>query len=140
MAKRGQAIIRCSRLSHGHNSRAPSPAKGRASVPHGPRGRDAEELVLDLVPDSNPELRAKFDHNLAADSYVRINGTPSNTQSFKIEGQDAYSGIYTNQSWTQPSVDAVQEISVLGQFETAGRVDFGSTLERSSTISSTLHT
>ena len=50
--------------------------------------------------------------NLAADTYVRINGTPSNTQSFKVEGQDAYSGIYTNQSWTQPSVDAIQEMSI----------------------------
>jgi hypothetical protein len=59
--------------------------------------------VINLMPGSS---------NLAADSYVRINGTPSNTQSFKIEGQDAYSGIYTSQSWTQPSVDAVQEISV----------------------------
>ncbi len=59
--------------------------------------------VINLLPGTS---------NLAADSYVRINGTPSNTQSFKVEGQDAYSGIYTNQSWTQPSVDAVQEIAV----------------------------
>ncbi len=59
--------------------------------------------VVNLIPGSS---------NLAADSYVRINGTPSNTQSFKIEGQDAYSGIYTSQSWTQPSVDAIQEMSI----------------------------
>jgi hypothetical protein len=59
--------------------------------------------VLNLLPGTS---------NLAADLYVRINGTPSNTQSFKVEGQDAYSGIYTSQSWTQPSVDAVQEIAV----------------------------
>ncbi len=59
--------------------------------------------VLNLLPGTS---------DLSADVYVRINGTPSNTQSFKIEGQDAYSGIYTSQSWTQPSVDAVQEIAV----------------------------
>ena len=59
--------------------------------------------VVNLIPGSS---------NLAADVYVRINGTPSSTQSFKIEGQDAYSGIYTSQSWTQPSVDAIQEMSI----------------------------
>jgi len=59
--------------------------------------------VVNLIPGAS---------NLAADSYIRINGTPSNTQSFKVEGQDAYSGIYTSQSWTQPSVDAIQEMAV----------------------------
>src|ERR1700733_10371571 len=45
------------------------------------------------------------------DQAVRINGTPANTQAMHIEGQDATSGIWYTQSWTQPSVDAVQEFA-----------------------------
>jgi Carboxypeptidase regulatory-like domain len=46
--------------------------------------------------------------SFTADSAVRINGLPSNTYSLRLEGQDAQTGIFTtNQSWTQPSVDAV---------------------------------
>jgi hypothetical protein len=47
------------------------------------------------------------------DSSVRVNGTPGNTQSFRVEGQDSTNNLY--QSWTQyvqPSVDAIQEFSV----------------------------
>lgn len=44
------------------------------------------------------------------DVAIRINGMPSNTQSIRIEGQDAQMGIWSGtQSWTQPSVDAIQE-------------------------------
>ena len=44
---------------------------------------------------------------------VRINGTPNNTQSFRIEGQDASNtGTPGVPAQTQPSVDAIQEIAI----------------------------
>jgi hypothetical protein len=50
-----------------------------------------------------------FDPNLN----IRVNGAPSNTESVRIEGQDATNGVVTfAQSETQPSVDAIQELSV----------------------------
>jgi hypothetical protein len=46
-------------------------------------------------------------------SLVRINGAPSNTQSVRIEGQDATNGIWTSfTTFTQPSVDSVEEVAV----------------------------
>src|SRR6185312_10184207 len=46
------------------------------------------------------------------DSSVRINGMPSNTESMRIEGQDATNGLINQQSMTQPSIDAIQEFAV----------------------------
>ncbi len=46
------------------------------------------------------------------DSSIRINGMPSNTEAMRIEGQDATNGLYSTQSQTQPSVDAIQEFAV----------------------------
>jgi hypothetical protein len=46
------------------------------------------------------------------DSNIRLNGTPSNSQSFRIEGQDATSGYSALQSLAAPSVDAMREIAV----------------------------
>jgi hypothetical protein len=44
---------------------------------------------------------------------VRVNGAPDNTQSFRIEGQDASNtGTPGVPSQTQPSVDAIQEIAI----------------------------
>jgi len=44
---------------------------------------------------------------------VRVNGAPSNTQSVRIEGQDATDGIWSSYTtFTQPSVDAVEEVAV----------------------------
>jgi hypothetical protein len=44
---------------------------------------------------------------------IRVNGSPSNTQSIRIDGQDALSGLLVGStSMSQPSVDAVDEISV----------------------------
>lgn len=46
-------------------------------------------------------------------SAVRVNGAPSNTQSFRVEGQDATDGGTPGvPAQTQPSVDAIQEITV----------------------------
>ncbi len=48
-----------------------------------------------------------------ANAQVRVNGTPNNTQSFRIEGQDASnSGTPGVPAQTQPSVDAIQEVSI----------------------------
>jgi hypothetical protein len=46
------------------------------------------------------------------DSSVRLNGLPSNTQTLRIEGQDATNGLINTQSMTQPSVEAIQEFAV----------------------------
>jgi hypothetical protein len=43
---------------------------------------------------------------------VRINGSPTNSQAMRIDGQDATNGWYSEQSQTQPSIDAVQEFAV----------------------------
>ncbi len=49
----------------------------------------------------------------APNSDVRVNGAPSNTQSYRIEGQESSNtGTPGTQSQTQPSVDAIQEIAV----------------------------
>src|SRR5262245_11499716 len=46
-------------------------------------------------------------------SLVRLNGTPGNTQSFRIEGQDASnSGTPGVPAQSQPSVDAIQEVAI----------------------------
>jgi hypothetical protein len=46
-------------------------------------------------------------------SLMRINGTPANSQSFRIEGQDASNtGTPGVPQQTQPSVDAIQETSI----------------------------
>jgi hypothetical protein len=48
-----------------------------------------------------------------ANSEVRVNGAPANTQSFRIEGQDASNtGTPGVAAQTQPSVDAIQEIAI----------------------------
>jgi hypothetical protein len=44
---------------------------------------------------------------------VRINGMPSNTQSLKVDGQDATNSVWQVQTGqTQPSVDAIQEVAI----------------------------
>src|SRR6185295_7437037 len=46
-------------------------------------------------------------------SLVRLNGTPANTQSFRIEGQDASnSGTPGVPAQSQPGVDAIQEVAI----------------------------
>ena len=49
----------------------------------------------------------------APNSVVRVNGTPSNSQSFRIEGQEASNtGLPGTPAQSQPSVDAIQEIAI----------------------------
>src|SRR5215467_3767866 len=46
-------------------------------------------------------------------SLVRMNGTPANTQSFRIEGQDASNtGTPGVPAQSQPGVDAIQEVAI----------------------------
>jgi hypothetical protein len=48
-----------------------------------------------------------------ANAQVRVNGAPNNTQSFRIEGQDASNtGTPGVPAQTQPSVDAIQEVAI----------------------------
>ncbi len=50
-----------------------------------------------------------FDPNLN----IRVNGAPSNTESVRLDGQDATNGVVTfSQAQTQPSVEALQELSL----------------------------
>jgi len=45
---------------------------------------------------------------------VKINGAPGNTASYRLEGQDASNGqVPATQAQVQPSVDALQEVTVL---------------------------
>ena len=51
--------------------------------------------------------------NYIPNSLVRINGTPANSQAFRIEGQDASNtGTPGVAQQTQPSVDAIQETAI----------------------------
>ena len=59
--------------------------------------------VVQLLPGSS---------NFTADSNLRLNGTPSNTQSLRIDGQDATYSYSAGQSVAAPSVDAIQEVAI----------------------------
>ena len=51
--------------------------------------------------------------SFANDSNLRVNGMPSNSQTIRIEGQDATNGLWRAQNQiNQPSVDAMQELTV----------------------------
>ena len=80
--------------------------------------------VLNLIPGAD----------FRPDSSIRINGTPSNTMSLKIEGQEASTGLWQTQSWTQPSVDAIQELAIqtsnyAAEFGQAGGGVFNTTMK-----------
>ena len=59
--------------------------------------------VVQLLPGSS---------SFTADSNLRLNGTPSNTQSLRIDGQDATYSYSAGQSVAAPSVDAIQEFAI----------------------------
>ena len=49
----------------------------------------------------------------SSDFEIRVNGLPSGTQAIRVEGQDSTNGFMQNASQaTQPSVDAIQEVSI----------------------------
>ncbi len=44
---------------------------------------------------------------------IRVGGAPSNTQAMRLEGQDSTNGLFsTYTSWSQPSVDAIEEFAI----------------------------
>jgi hypothetical protein len=50
---------------------------------------------------------------VAPNSNMRVNGAPGNTASYRIEGQDASNGqVPATQAQVQPSVDAIQEVTI----------------------------
>ena len=79
------------------------PMLGVGSAASGSAGIRNPNNVLDVIPGVYYSPNAQ----------VKINGAPSNSQGFRVEGMDA-----TNQGFpyaaaqTQPSVDAIQEVSV----------------------------
>jgi hypothetical protein len=80
-------------------------------------------------------MRAEPDSGnyLSARSAIRVNGMPSNTQSMRIEGQDATTGLWYTGSWTQSSVDAIQEVAIqtsnyAAEFGQAGGGVFNTTM------------
>jgi hypothetical protein len=51
--------------------------------------------------------------NFTSDVEVRVNGLPSGSQAIRVEGQDSTNGFMQNASQSvQPSVDAIQEVSI----------------------------
>jgi hypothetical protein len=51
--------------------------------------------------------------NFVANSVIRVNGAPANTEAVRIEGQDSTNGnASSSTARTQPSVEAIQEVSI----------------------------
>ena len=51
--------------------------------------------------------------NFVANAVLRVNGAPANSQAIRIEGQDATNGnVSSSTARTQPSVEAIQEVSI----------------------------
>src|SRR6202162_1413320 len=50
---------------------------------------------------------------VAPNAQMRVNGAPGNTASYRLEGQDASNGqVPATQAQIQPSVDAIQEVTI----------------------------
>src|SRR5690242_8054647 len=50
---------------------------------------------------------------VAPNAQMRVNGAPGNTASYRLEGQDASNGqVPATQAQVQPSVDAIQEVTI----------------------------
>jgi hypothetical protein len=79
------------------------PALGIGNAAAGTAGIRNPYSVIQLLPGSS---------SFGADSNLRLNGTPSNTQALRIDGQDATNGYSATQSVTAPSVDAIQEFAI----------------------------
>src|SRR5262249_40843955 len=79
------------------------PVLGIGSSQAGSAGIRNPYAMTEVIPGSTWQPNAQ----------VRINGTPNNTQSFRIEGQDASNtGTPGVPAQTQPSVDAIQEVAI----------------------------
>jgi hypothetical protein len=79
------------------------PILGIGGVLSGSAGIRNPYAMVQLVPGST----------WTPNSLVRMNGTPANTQSFRIEGQDASNtGTPGVPAQSQPGVDAIQEVAI----------------------------
>jgi hypothetical protein len=79
------------------------PILGIGGVLSGSAGIRNPYAMVQLVPGST----------WTPNSLVRLNGTPANTQSFRIEGQDASNtGTPGVPAQSQPGVDAIQEVAI----------------------------
>lgn len=91
-------------LSHNFTSKRLDdlPVLGIGTVAAGSEGLRNYMAAVDLIPGTYSQPNAN----------VRINGSPANSQSTRIEGQDATNAYATyTPAMVQPSVDAVQETS-----------------------------
>jgi Carboxypeptidase regulatory-like domain/TonB dependent receptor len=79
------------------------PMLGIGATAAGTAGIRNPYSVIQLLPGS-----ATF----GADSSLRLNGSPSNTEALRIDGQDATNGYSATQSLSAPSVDAIEEFAV----------------------------
>jgi len=92
-------------LSHNVNSSRLDelPILGIGGVLSGSAGIRNPYAMVQLIPGST----------WTPNSLVRLNGTPANTQSFRIEGQDASNtGTPGVPAQSQPGVDAIQEVAI----------------------------
>ena len=92
-------------LSHNVNSERLDelPLLGIGGVLSGSAGIRNPYAMVQLIPGST----------WTPNSLVRLNGTPANTQSFRIEGQDASNtGTPGVPAQSQPGVDAIQEVAI----------------------------
>ncbi len=79
------------------------PVLGIGSSQAGSAGIRNELAVVQVIPGTYSALN----------SIIKINGSPSNTMSIRIEGQDATNGyVPATPAQNQPSVDAIQEFAV----------------------------
>jgi hypothetical protein len=78
------------------------PILGIGSTIAGSAGIRNPQAVVYLIPGSYVQ----------ENSTVRINGAPGNTATYRVEGQDITNGNQITQAQQQPSIDAIQEVTV----------------------------
>jgi hypothetical protein len=78
------------------------PILGIGSSIAGSAGIRNPQAVMYLIPGAYVQQNAN----------VRVNGSPGNTASYRVEGQDITNGNQITQAQQQPSVDAIQEVTV----------------------------
>jgi len=78
------------------------PILGIGSTIAGSAGIRNPQAVVYLIPGSYVQ----------ENSTVRVNGAPGNTATYRVEGQDITNGNQITQAQQQPSIDAIQEVTV----------------------------
>ncbi|MBV8844375.1 MAG: TonB-dependent receptor [Bryobacterales bacterium] len=78
------------------------PILGIGSTIAGSAGIRNPQAVIYLIPGSYVQENAS----------IRVNGAPGNTATYRVEGQDITNGNQITQAQQQPSIDAIQEVTV----------------------------